>query len=266
MRGFFWRTPTFFTHKPTPFLSWVEQTYAQSLQDQIYHHPFHLALFQDTLSPAILARFFYLDRAYLRYASRCFINAAERIIRASDKKILTDIGEGLIRTERKIGEQFLTRVNTKKLSLTPSPVLEAYMTHLTETNNQDVSIHVASLAPCFYTYMKLGRHMETLSISNTNSNNAFLATYSGPNFRNKTARLMSLTNALYQESAPQTQQKMKRSFDKSFKFETSFLTEVMAEPVVSESKENVFFGHQTLHNASINAPKNRVASPPVTAR
>jgi thiaminase (transcriptional activator TenA) len=185
------------------------------LYHKIVEMPFNAELRDGTLSPAAFRHYIIQDAHYLEGFARALALAAAKARSADQIAILANSAAGAIHVERGLHEGFFKTFGVTASdfkAVERSPVCDHYVSNLVKVAaTEDFPIIVSALLPCFWIYMKVGKHIQRSS-SPQNPYQAWIDTYAGAEFETAVRQMIALLDELAASSSESTCIAMQRTF------------------------------------------------------
>lgn len=121
--------------------------------------------------------------------------------------------------------QYLIQLNfTRTHELAPATL--AYSNHLlANTVDQTVEVQVASILPCFWYYLELGKYFAQHKVDH-NPYQAWIDSYSSQEYEEFVYGVIDIFNKLAESTTPEIRQEMLGVFDVSAKYELNFYNDI----------------------------------------
>ncbi len=125
---------------------------------QIIKHPFNQGLYTGMLPAPVFRSYLDQDALYLRDFAMALMLISTRFTSSWEANFFKFLSEEIIDTEYHLHKKYLREF--KNPHVKKSPVVSAYAQHLLyHAKNAPLEEAVASIAPCFWIYAELGKHM-----------------------------------------------------------------------------------------------------------
>lgn len=192
-----------------------------SIYNKILELPFNQELTQGTLDINKFKFYVNQDAHYLAEYGRALSIMAGRSPETDLVLDFIKFAEGAVVTEQLLHGSYFEQFKFE-LSGSRSPSCLNYTNFLLATCSlKSYEEGMAALLPCFWIYREVGLHIVERSAPN-NPFQAWIDTYSGPEFEDAVNKAIEITDKLGDEASPPLKEKMKGAFTMSCKMEYLF--------------------------------------------
>lgn len=186
-------------------MNWSDEAWlaAQPIYDSILNLPFVRELGSGTLPEDKFIFYLQQDALYIENYCRVLAHIASRMPRMDHVKAFLDFAQDGVAVEQAMHGEFLKGYDsvTEK-----SPACLLYTSLLSAQATAPVEIEAAAVLPCFWVYLRVGKHIASLSCAN-NPYKAWIDTYSDPVF-DESARAIDICNILAENASTRIRRQM----------------------------------------------------------
>lgn len=163
---------------------------------------------------------FYLqqDTLYIENYSRVLAHIASRVPTIEMTKAFVDFAADGVAVEQAMHNVYLAN-EAKAKEMTPSCLL--YCSLQNAQHGAPVAVEAASILPCFWVYLMVGKHIAEIATSNNPYHN-WIATYSDPVFEKSNDLAIEICDRLAEQASDETRRQMTDIFVKCTKMEWLF--------------------------------------------
>lgn len=200
---------------------------AAPLVQRILTHPFNEALAKGTLSQQTFVGYLQQDALYLRDFSKALALVAARLPAHFSANVLK-LALGAVDAEQKLHQRYL-EIDSSSRIVEKNPACFMYTHYLLSTASLGaIEEAVASLVPCFWIYLIVGRHVAKTQVE-LNPFHAWINTYSSESFELAVTSIIDLMNTLAASASDQIQQQMLSAFKCATELEWLFWEDAYSE-------------------------------------
>lgn len=191
---------------------------ASPVYQEILNLPFVRQLAEGTLSQNRF--FFYIeqDSIYVENYCRVLAHIASRLSRPEHIADFLKFASIGIEVEKILHQTYL---GTGHSSVSPTPTTLLYNSYESAMGLGDVEIEAASILPCFWVYLKVGKHIFETS-SRNNPYFRWIETYADKDFERSTLRAIEICDELAENASDDIRRKMTHAFVTATKMEWMF--------------------------------------------
>lgn len=198
---------------------WSDSAWEASLPiiNEIKQLPFISELADGSL-PADVFRFYISqDRLYIDNYTRVLAHIASRLPEMPD--VATFLGFALdgIAVEKALHDQYDPDLNAIK-----SAACEFYTSYQRARSEEDVAIEAASILPCFWVYLEVGKCLLSVAKLEGNPYRAWIETYSDPAFDISNAKAIDVCDRLAAAATQPVRDAMTKAFIDATRLEMLF--------------------------------------------
>ncbi|MDR1037783.1 MAG: thiaminase II [Deltaproteobacteria bacterium] len=188
---------------------------------QIMSHPFIAGLLDGSLPRETFVFYIGQDALYLADFGRILAAAALKAPRAEDAAFLCESALSTVQVEGALHEGYL---KDEKRALAPTPANLLYTSFLhRHLSRSPFSVIMASLLPCFWIYLAVGRHIQSLAgDASGNPYRDWIDTYGSEDFARSVDGAIRLCDRLAAAETPARRAKMTEAFVLASRMEWMF--------------------------------------------
>lgn len=188
---------------------WSEEAWEASLPiiEKIKRLAFLEELADGTLSPQIFQFYISQDSLYLDNYTRVLAHIASRLPEMEDVSTFLGFAADGVAVEKALHASY----NPDK-SLPKSLACEFYTSYLKARGESDIAIEAASILPCFWVYLEVGKYILSQAKLDGNRYRAWIETYSDPTFDESTRRAIDVCDRLADMAPDYIRQQMTQTF------------------------------------------------------
>lgn len=199
---------------------WSDEAWkaASPVYKEILNLPFVRQLAEGTLSQNRF--FFYLeqDSIYIENYCRVLAHIASRLSRQEHIADFLKFASVGIEVEKILHETYL---GSEHSSAAPTPTTLLYNSYESAKGLGPVEIEASSILPCFWVYLKVGKHILETS-QHENPYFRWIETYSDTDFERSTLRAIEICDELAQNASDEIRMKMTEAFVMATRMEWMF--------------------------------------------
>jgi thiaminase (transcriptional activator TenA) len=188
---------------------------AANLRIAVHTHPFNKELAAGTLSRAAFQHYMVQDSLYLRGYARVLALAAAKAPGTDEILECARAAEVAIVVERALHAGYLDQFGISAATVEAAqatPACEAYVNFMLATATTDsFNVLVAAILPCFWLYQDVGTQIAQNNVEG-NFYQAWIDTYSDPDFAAATLRMRAIVNAAGAAASDTEKARMKAAF------------------------------------------------------
>lgn len=203
---------------------------------QIYSHPFNIALFKGILHPTTFE--FYLKDDFI-YLQQFSLSLNELSIRcsASNPQLSADLlylSEDVVESEKQMQIHYKKQLQYHNNSKAGT-VISSYIEHQKQSiSNQPFPVALCSVLPCFWIYYQLGIIHQDTSKNDDNPYKEWISTYSSASFINATLMLADSVDCLAENSSHEVKQLIQYEFQQGTQYELAFFNDVWSKSQIED--------------------------------
>lgn len=175
---------------------------AEHIYRAILELPFVRALADGTLPRRTFDRYIGQDSLYINRYCKVLAHIASRLPDADMTAAFLDFAKDGVFVEQQLHSMYIT-----DRPETMSPACLFYTSVLTAQSQSPVEVEAASVLPCFWVYLKVGKHIAATAAAD-NPYHEWIATYSDPAFDASCDRAIAICDALADQTSPEIRQRM----------------------------------------------------------
>lgn len=200
--------------------SWSELAWQACLPvyKAILEHPFVKELAEGTLSRDKFLFYLQQDALYIENYCRVLSHIASRVPTIEMTKSFLDFAVDGVAVEQDMHDIYLA-TETKEVEQSPTCLLYCSLQNAQQEN--DVAIEVASILPCFWVYLMVGKHIAKIA-KDDNPYRDWIATYSDPIFEKSNNLAIDICDYLAEHSTEIIRNQMTEMFVTCTKMEWMF--------------------------------------------
>lgn len=190
-------------------MKWSDQAWAAAshIIEKIKQHPFLLKLADGTLPFRCFHQYISQDRLYLECYTRVLAHIASRLPEMEDVNSFLKFALDGVAVEKALHEKFNPDVNAIK-----SEACEFYTSYLMARYGDDIAIETASVLPCFWVYLQVGKYILSIAHLENNPYSEWIKTYSDPEFESSTLKAIEICDRLADKTTYNVREEMTRVF------------------------------------------------------
>lgn len=177
------------------------------LYEEIKRMPFLRELADGTLPREKFNFYIGQDKLYLDNYTRVLAHIASRLPDMTDVTTFLNFALAGVATERALHDTFNTGPRAAM-----SAACEYYTSYLKGQSQEDVAVEAASVLPCFWVYLEVGKYLLSIATLDGNPYRAWLETYSDPAFDESTAKAIAVCDRLAEMSTEHVRREMTKVF------------------------------------------------------
>ena len=198
---------------------WSDSAWEASLPivNEIKQIPFICQLADGSL-PADVFRFYISqDRLYIDNYARVLAHIASRLPEMTDVETFLGFALDGIAVEKALHAQY----NPDPLA-TKSAACEFYTSYQRARSQDDVAVEAASILPCFWVYLEVGKYLLSVAKLEGNPYRAWIETYSDPAFDVSNAKAIDVCDRLADAATQLIRDAMTQAFIDATRLEMLF--------------------------------------------
>lgn len=201
-------------------MTWSQEAWAaaQPTYNKILEHPFVRQLAEGTLPMEKFVHYLQQDALYLANYSRVLAHIASRLDRGEQMAAFLKFAADGVAVEKAMHEVFIAPFGPAR-EMSPANLLYTSIQKAQAT--EAVEIEAASILPCFWVYLEVGKHIAAESTPD-NPYAQWIATYSDAAFESSNNLAIDICNQLADNSSPEMRQRMTEMFVLCTKMEWLF--------------------------------------------
>jgi thiaminase (transcriptional activator TenA) len=218
-------TQTAAAEEAAPPFSVAAWARARALYEAIRDMPFNRDLSSGQLNADRFQHYIVQDASYLIAFAQALAVAAAK---ADEPGLIRQFAEGAtaaVAVERELHERYFDRFglgSAEVLGAPMSPTCHHYASFLLATAfREPLPVLAAALLPCFWIYREVGKHI-LASATRDNPYQAWIDTYSGPDFNEAVDRMIAACDALARPASSSTRDAMHAAFARAVQLEWMF--------------------------------------------
>lgn len=184
---------------------------------EIMEHPFLTELADGTLPQEKFRYYISQDNKYIDVYTRVLAHIASRLPDMNDVETFLQFANDGVVVERMLHAQYNPDPDIQK-----SDACEFYTAYLKSQAQEEVAVEAASILPCFWVYLAVGKYLLSKAKLEGNPYRAWLETYSDPAFDESTAKAIAICDKLAAGTTDAVRDKMSEVFVKATKLEWLF--------------------------------------------
>lgn len=199
---------------------WSQEVWqqVQPIIDRIMELPFVQELAQGVLPDEKFTFYLQQDSLYLHNYCKVLCHIASRLERTEHTAAFIEFARDGVAVEQAMHQVFLSgRGQANGMS----PSCRLYTAVQSAQSEAPVEEEVASILPCFWVYLEVGKRIAAVSASE-NPYAQWIATYSDPGFEASTARAVAICDELAASASPDVRRRMTEIFVECTKLEWMF--------------------------------------------
>lgn len=191
---------------------------ALPLYQEILNHPFVRQLAEGTLTKERFIFYIEQDSIYVENYCRVLAHIASRLSRQEHISDFLKFASVGIEVEKILHETYLGSGHS---SPTPYPTTLLYNSYESAKGLGPVEIEAASILPCFWVYLNVGKHILETS-PHDNPYSLWIETYADKDFERSTQRAIEICDELALNSSDEIRLKMTEAFVMATRMEWMF--------------------------------------------
>lgn len=184
---------------------------------EIMELPFLTELANGTLPDEKFRFYISQDNKYIDVYTRVLAHIASRLPDMDDVETFLSFANDGVAMERIVHAQYNPDRNIQK-----SNACEFYTSFLKAQAQEDIAVEAASILPCFWVYLAVGKYLLTIAKMDGNPYKTWLEAYSDPAFDESTAKAIAICDKLAAATTEAVREQMTEVFIKATKLEWLF--------------------------------------------
>lgn len=185
--------------------------------ERIKHLPFLRELADGTLPDDIFRFYISQDRLYLDDYTRVLAHIASRLPDMADVETFLAFAVDGVAVEKSLHATYNPDMQMRK-----SGACEFYTSFLKARSHDDIAVAAASILPCFWVYLEVGKYILSTARLDGNPCRAWIETYSDPAFDISTARAIDVCDRLAAATTVTVRRLMTDTFIEATRLEALF--------------------------------------------
>lgn len=198
---------------------WSEQAWEtiHPLLVEIMELPFLTELADGTLPQEKFRYYISQDNLYIDVYTRVLAHIASRLPDMADVETFLSFANDGVAVEKSLHAQY-----NPDRDISKSDACEFYTAYLKAQAQEDIAVEAASILPCFWVYLAVGKYLLSIAKLEGNPYRSWLETYSDPAFDESTAKAIAICDKLAAATTDAVREKMTEVFIKATKLEWLF--------------------------------------------
>lgn len=201
---------------------WSEEAWEAALPvyESILRLPFVTELAAGTLPMDKFLFYLRQDSVYIANYCRVLASIASRLKSMPQIESFLGFAADGVFVEKAMHQSYLEPAGLTT-PVEPSPSCLLYMSLLGAQANEPVEVQAAAILPCFWVYLKVGKHIAATASQN-NPFAGWIATYSDPAFDVSNRRAIEICDELAEAASPEIRRRMTEIYVMATKMEWLF--------------------------------------------
>lgn len=172
---------------------WSEKAWEAALPwfNRIKELPFLHELADGTLPQEVFRHYISQDNLYIDVYTRVLAHIASRLPDMADVETFLGFASDGVAVEKGLHAAYNPDKTAEK-----SAVCEFYTSFLRARAQEDIAVETASILPCFWVYLEVGKYMLSIARLEGNPYRPWIETYSDPAFDESNARAIDVCDRL----------------------------------------------------------------------
>jgi len=190
-------------------MKWSEEAWqaADGIYRAILNLPFLKELAAGTLPQDKFRFYISQDNQYIDVYSRVLSHIASRLPDMNDVDTFLGFAKDGVAVEKGLHQAF-----SPDISMGKSMACEFYTSYLKSQADREVAIEAASILPCFWIYLEVGKHILKIADMDGNPYREWIAAYSDPAFEESNQKCIGICDSLAEASTEQVRRQMTEAF------------------------------------------------------